>query len=207
MYSQNDPRWKDIKMGIWKDDEKADAKETWKVGCLLTCFAQLLTNHERPHTPAELNDVFVARRTYFNNNELPDEALDSWPDVEFLSKTWSPGLNNLKRDPGEEIIIRLITPKHFVIFKDLQKEKVIVADPIDGTVINFADRYGDPRYNMQRLIRYKFTDDLMAAVNWLQKSGIISSPDYWMEHARAGDAVAGESAHSLIIKTAAKLRP
>ena len=45
-----------------------------------------------------------------------------------------------------------------------------------------------------------------SALQVLIKAGIVSSPDYWLQNAVAGKTVKGESAASLILKTAEKLR-
>lgn len=198
MFSQNDPRWKDVLVGT-------GPKSIGEVGCLLTCFAQVLTNYERPYTPAELNQELIKRGVFINGNELPDDALESWPDVAWLPSKYYPKLADFNLEPGEEIIIRLYNKKHFVLFKRLEGGKVIVADPLHGDVIDFAKRYGDPLKNIYRMVRYRFDAELVGAMRTLQSAGIVSSPGYWLDNARAGKTVSGENARALIIKAAAKL--
>lgn len=199
MYSQNDPRWKDVIVGTGK-------KTIGEVGCLLTCFAQLLSNYERPYTPDQLNQELIKRRAFFNENELPDDALKSWPDVTWLPSKYYPTLNDFKLGPGEELIIRLLNKKHFVLFKRLESGRLIVADPLYGDVIDFSTRYGDPLKNIYRLVRYRFDAELVSAIRTLQSAGIVSSPGYWLDNARAGKSVSGENARALIIKMSAILK-
>ena len=198
MYCQNDPRWKDILLGKGE-------KTIGEVGCLLTCFAQLLTNYGHYYTPAELNQEFYKRGAFINGNELPDDALESWSDIIWLPSIYSPQLKDFSVNPGEEIIIRLRSPKHFLIFKWLEGSQVIVADPLSGNVVNFASRYGSPWNNIYRLIRYNFDAELVNAIRAFQRAGIITNPSLWLENARPGKTITGENVRSLILKTAPKL--
>ena len=49
-------------------------------------------------------------------------------------------------------------------------------------------------------------DQLKAAIDILAKAGVINSPDFWIENARPGKTVNGDSAGQLILKAAEKIR-
>jgi N-acetylmuramoyl-L-alanine amidase len=48
--------------------------------------------------------------------------------------------------------------------------------------------------------------ELEIAVQYLVAAGIINSPEYWLQHAKPGDSVAGEFAAILIKRVAAKMK-
>ena len=163
MYSQRDIRWRFINVGTWQ-------KNIGQVGCLLTCFAQLLTNYGIRINPGQLNQVFTMLRIYIDGNLLPDNAIArAWPDYAEHVGSYYPTIDllALERKPGEEIILKIdASPspgeqRHFVLLKSVLVDKyaktkeVVIADPLGGWVGDFSKRYGDPRENIIRVVKYR----------------------------------------------------
>ena len=165
MYSQRDLRWSWQYVGT-------SNRTILRVGCLLTCFAQLLTNHGHGFTPAQLNKYFKLTRRYIQTNILNDNAIEIInPKIKHIGSVVYPkqpvNLSLLECEPGEEIILKVDynnDPKdgeqrHFVLLKSWDgHDTVRIADPIGGCVGNFKDRYGDPRYNILKIIKYAFKE-------------------------------------------------
>lgn len=165
MYSQKDIRWSWQQLGACK------GTTIGKAGCLLTCMAQLLTNHKLTITPAQLNKLLVLTKGYVNECLIPDIAPQKlFPDyVKYLGRTeprQPVDLSALHREPGEEIILKVDynhnpkdgTQRHFIILKAAEGDRVLIADPIGGRVGDFRSWYGDPRQNILAVIKYRFVD-------------------------------------------------
>jgi hypothetical protein len=167
MYSQKDIRWRFLRLGSGR-------KNIGQAGCLLTCYAQLLTNYGIEINPGRLNQVFTMLRIYIDGNLLPDNALQRiYPDYAQYSGSYYPSRDLfplLERKPGEEIILKIDAnpspgeQRHFVLLKSVLVDKyaktteVVIADPLGGWVGDFARRYGDPQENIVRIIKYRMRE-------------------------------------------------
>lgn len=70
-YSQKDPRWADLQLG-----HGGQTIASW--GCLLTCYAMMLTAYGRPYTPQQLNDRL--------RDHVPDRGFEGSA-VQFVAPT------------------------------------------------------------------------------------------------------------------------
>ena len=165
MYSQRDLRWSWQYVG-------SSNRTIYRVGCLLTCFAQLLTSHGYGFSPAQLNKYFKLTRRYIQTNILNDNAIEIVnPNIKHVGTVAYPkkpvNLSLLECEPGEEIILKVDynnDPKdgeqrHFVLMKSWDgKDTIMIADPLGGWVGDFRQRYGDSRYNILKIIKYEFKE-------------------------------------------------
>lgn len=166
MYSQRDPRWGSEQLGYSRKNTIGTA------GCLLTCFAQLAANHGIGTDPGLLNGKLKAKGL-FSGGDLPDNALaKAYPDILYIGSINQYKGNPLElglfdRKPGEEVIIKVDfnhnlsdgVQGHFVLLKSWDgKDTVMIADPLGGWVGDFRKKYGDPRYNILKIIKYEFKE-------------------------------------------------
>ncbi len=104
-YSQKDPRWAGTQLG-----HGGQTIGTW--GCLMTCYAMMLTAYGRPHTPLELNKRLKGHdsdRGFYGSavqfaapvHVLPGlvmrSNLRSWRTPEIPNTYWQEGIDPLQR--------------------------------------------------------------------------------------------------------------
>ena len=104
-YSQRDPRWSDHQLG-----HGHQTIGSW--GCLMTCYAMMLTAYGRPFNPAELNQQLKGHETAlgFNGSSVQFLAptsllpglrqgrnLRSWETPEIPDTVWEQGIDPIRR--------------------------------------------------------------------------------------------------------------
>lgn len=183
IFCQNDPKWKNYKLGTCKDSTIG------KAGCYLTCLAQILENNGYNYDPLSLNYYFT-NRAYINGcllNEyiLPRYFLDFKLLKVYHFEQKLADLSVLKKNSNEEIIICLDfdhNPRngvrtHFVLLDSYDGNEIMISDPWTGKIENMKNNYGNNlKVTITKVIKYrKINKDL----EFLRKNGIINSPEYW----------------------------
>lgn len=162
MYSQTNLLWRWRQLGACKGTTIGSS------GCLLTCMAQLLTNHGLGFNPAQLNEVLKLTKNYVDGCLIPDNAPEKlFPDrITFLGRKEPKvmDLALLNREPGEEIILKIDSnsragiQRHFVLLKSYDGETVMIADPLGGRVGDFRSWYGEPKDRILAILKYQFKE-------------------------------------------------
>ena len=159
VYSQNDPRWKNIRLGT------SSTTIGWN-GCLISCIAMTLKYYGFDYTPATLN-------TYLTNNNGYDQGnLLWWGRVPHLQiATWidcllTPApLSRIDAELalGRPCIVHVdfipstnVLNDHYVIIKGkLGADDYLINDPWDGWQGSFKSRYANPSRYIFRIVSYR----------------------------------------------------
>jgi Papain-like cysteine protease AvrRpt2 len=165
VFSQRDPRWAGVELGT------APGVTIGGYGCYLTSFAMIAGYYGHQVTPPQLNQVFVQKQDFVNQDLLRDDDLSqAFADCAYLgSRDYGavPAdlayLQQALSAPERSVALELDfdhnpadgIQTHFVVALDCDGTNVTIADPWYGTVDAFATHYGnDPATTIQKMVIY-----------------------------------------------------
>jgi hypothetical protein len=173
--SQQDPRWKEKKLGF---DVKATIGSD---GCVLTCITMLVNGFGFNETPETLNQKLLdmGRGKGFVDDLIVWRSLsDAFPRIVYqnsiICRTLPAPLDMINKslDSGYPLLVELgRSPRpgmesHWVILTSRQGEDYLMLDPwpfpVDSTPVSLSERYGFGQS----------PDQLITAVVWYQKIGV-----------------------------------
>lgn len=167
-YSQNDPRWRNNRLGT------SGTTIGWN-GCLITCVAMVMSYYmqlkdaEGTHsytTPAILNNWLTQNNGYsdgnlFNWNSIPILKISTWVDCLLTPAPLSQIDACLGR--GEPVIVHVdfypstnrIDDHYVLIIGKLGADDYVMIDSWDGHVGSFKQRYISPERYIFRIVSYR----------------------------------------------------
>lgn len=158
-YSQQDPAWKNIKLGR--------SKTGWTIGsggCFITAFCNVLSQYGRFYTPAQMNQLLLDKNLYggTDGSDVSANTLHLlFPDIQYIGwvsweNTLNIDLNALKINDqiGKEGIVAIdynLTQggiqSHYCRLRGVDANgKVIIDDSLTGTRVVVSERYGNQSY-------------------------------------------------------------
>jgi hypothetical protein len=157
-YSQNDPRWKSIRLGT-------SGVTIGQQGCLITCVAMVARFYGYDTDPARLNTWLKDHNGYSNGN------LFNWYSTWLKVATWEECLNipaplnklDEALAKGEPAIVWVdfnpataTVDMHWVLLiGKLADEDYVMIDPWDGWQGSFKSRYKDAKRYIYRIVSYR----------------------------------------------------
>ncbi len=158
-YSQNDPRWKNNKLGT------SSTTIGWN-GCLITCCAMVMKFYGADIDPATLNAYLTNNNGYDKGNLLwwgrvPNMSISTWVDCLNVPAPLSQIDACLGR--GEPVIVHVdfvpstsVINDHYVLIVGKRgDDDYWMADPWTGTLGSFRNEYGDPVRWIFRVVSYR----------------------------------------------------
>ena len=157
-FSQQDPRWKDIRFG----DTTIGAD-----GCLISDIAMLLKYLGLDTDPAKLVDWLKANGGLYGNLFVWKSVEKLLPGLKFILKYIGahpdkideslsrkmPCLVHVDYDPTTSLI-----DQHWVLIVDKVDGRYVAIDPKDGKVIWFDERYGSYTGNIYNVSTYSYSE-------------------------------------------------
>lgn len=159
MYSQLDPRWKDIRMGT-------SSRTIGQDGCLLCCIAWVISETNPVCDPAWLNRWLSRNGGYTNGNRIVFDSFQplGWKVVEYYDWRKVPAdVDKVKQMLHEGATYlevnatpgRSFTP-HWVLAEFYLNDDVYILDPLlppgDWEVVRLLPRYAAPNEDLARAI-------------------------------------------------------
>ena len=162
-YSQNDPRWKNNKLGT------SDTTIGWN-GCLITCHAMIAKYFGKDTDPARFNTWLTANNGYWKGNLYvwnslhrlyPELDINVWEDCMFKPAPLSQIDACLAR--GEPVIVHVdfypntnpIDEHYVLLIGKLADEDYVMIDSWDGWQGSFKSRYKDAKRFIYRIVSYR----------------------------------------------------
>lgn len=160
--SQNDPRWKSIRLGT-------SNVTIGQQGCLITCVAMVEKYYGFDYTPATLNAYLTNHDGYASGNLLwwgrvPHLSIATWVDCLNVPAPLSQIDACLGR--GEPVIAHVdfvpstspINDHYVLLIGKLGADDYTMIDPWDGWQGSFKSRYVSPERYVYRIVSYKRGD-------------------------------------------------
>ncbi len=157
-YSQNDPRWKNNRLGT------SSTTIGWN-GCLITCVAMVQKFYGIDTDPARLNTWLTQNGGYANENLL------YWGKIPFPIATWVDCMDvpaplsqiDACLDRGEPVIVHVdfvpssavINDHYVLLIGKLANEDYVMIDSWDGWQGSFKSRYKDAKRFVYRIVSYR----------------------------------------------------
>ena len=159
VFSQNDPRWKNVRLGT------SGTTIGWN-GCLIDCIAMILRFYGYDYDPATLNAYLTANGGYANGNllywgKVPHLQIAAWHDCMDIPAPLS--RIDAELALGRPCVVHVdfypstnpIDEHYVLIIGKLADEDYVFIDSWDGFVGSFKSRYVNPNRYIFRIVSYK----------------------------------------------------
>jgi hypothetical protein len=161
-YSQQDPAWKNVKIG-------SSSETIGHVGCALTCVAMLVSGHGYPETPKALNAKLKARGGFVDASIVWGAITGIYPQIVYrglvLCRDTNAPLAQIDASvaAGQPVLVEVDnSPKaglqtHWVVLYKKQGEDYLMLDPWPYPSENGQEVFLMPRYSHGKALQKSIT--------------------------------------------------